>query len=114
MKESGKCRSGRAGLRTRWTGAFFPRGKSANALGDDERETCEGNGHVVVPPAEATALEMVKAKFTLEVFIDALGSPALFGDTDRLLARKPTARLLGEPDDVMLGRCRFAAFPFHP
>jgi len=113
MKESGKCRSGRAGLRTSWTGASTRGGKSAGALGDDERETCEGNGYVVVPPAEATALEMVEAKLTLAVFVDTLGSPALFDDTYRLLAREPMARLLGEPDDVMFGRCRFAAFPFH-
>ena len=113
MKESGKCRSGRAGLRTNWTGASSRGGESAGAFGDDEGETCEGNGHVVVPPTEATPLKMVKAQLALEILVHAFGSPALFDYTYGLFASEPTARRVRKPEDVMLCRRRFAAFPFH-
>ena len=112
MKESWKCRSGRAWLRTNWTGASSQGGKSAGALGDDEGETCERNGHVMMPPAETTAFEVIKTQLALEVFVCALGSPALFDDAYSLL-REPTARLVRKPQDVMLRRRRFAVFPLH-
>ena len=113
MKESAKCRSGRARLRTSWTGAFSRGGKSAGALRDDEGETCESDGHVVMPSTEATSLEMVESQLALEVLVCTLGSPALFDDTHSILVREPTARLVRKPQNMMLRRCCFAVFPFH-
>ena len=113
MKESWKCRSGRAWLRTNWTGASSRGGKSAGALRDDEGETGERDGHVMVPAAETTAFEVVEPQLAFQVFVCTLGTPTLFDDTYSLLVREPRARLVRKPQDVMLRRYRFAVLPFH-
>ena len=92
MKESGKWRSGRARLRTSWTGASSRGGKSASALGNDEGKTCECDGHVVVPTAEAPSFEMVEPKLALEILVRTLSSPALLDDSQGLLACESLAR----------------------
>ena len=82
LKESAKCRSGRAVVRTVWTVPCFPRGgfsgrggERLGVLGDDERETGEHNRDVVVPAAEGATLVMVKPELSLGVLVHALGAP---------------------------------------
>ena len=88
MKESGKWRSGREGLRTSWTGFSSRGGKSGGAFGNDESKTRKGNGHVMVPTAKASPFEVVETQLALEVLVCTLGSPALLDDSHGLLARK--------------------------
>jgi hypothetical protein len=91
MNESAKWRSGRPRLRT-VSICFWPRGESADALGDDEGEAGQGNGDVLVPSAEATPLEMSEAELALEVFARPFSSPALLDDAYGLLAGQAVSR----------------------
>jgi hypothetical protein len=56
-----------------------------HAFGDDERVAAKGDGDVVVPTRKATALVVVEPELSLQVLVDALGSPALHDEADELL-----------------------------
>src|SRR5262249_50316573 len=61
------------------TGPFHRGGKRPNLLGHNERVAAERDTYVVMPSAKAASFEVVEPKLTLEVFVDALGTPSLFG-----------------------------------
>jgi hypothetical protein len=50
-----------------------------HAFGDDERVAAKGDGDVVVPARKATALVVVEPELSLQILVDALGSPTLTG-----------------------------------
>jgi hypothetical protein len=60
-------------------------------LAEDERVAAEDDGDVVIPAAKRPRFVVVEPELALEVLVDPLGAPALFGDPHELLA----ARLFG-------------------
>ncbi|WP_395854275.1 hypothetical protein [Cystobacter fuscus] len=86
-----------------------PRGKMPHAFGDDERVAAKSHGDVVVPTGKATALVVVEPEFSLQVLIDALGSPALHDEADELLLGR-TARY---GDEEVVGWLRLALAPLN-
>ncbi len=64
---------------------------------------------MVVPSAITAPLEMIETELSLEVFVCAFGSPALFYLADEAL-RGEEAR---GGDEVVFIRLRFTILPFH-
>src|SRR5262249_17979797 len=63
----------------------FRGGKMPRAFSDDERVAAEDKRDVVMPSGERATLEVIESELALEVFVGALGSPALHHDADDLL-----------------------------
>src|SRR4051794_4158428 len=85
MKLSWKWRSGRERLRVGFIRPSGRGGEMPHAFGDDERVAAKGYRDVVVPTRKATALVVVDPELSLQVLVDALGSPALHDEADELL-----------------------------
>src|SRR5262245_38046710 len=93
MKESTKCRSGRAAERCVAIRPSFRGGKVPRTLTDDERVAAEDDRDVVIPSGEGAAFEVIEPELSLEVFVGALGSPALLHQAhDPLLAHASRQR----------------------
>src|ERR1700748_3156165 len=89
MNESAKCRSGREVDRV---GRSLPSGRGGKMLhpfGNDEREAAESDRNVVVPPSKGATLVVVQTELPLQLFVDALGAPALLGEACDLLVGHP-------------------------
>src|SRR5271166_4694337 len=86
MKESSKWRSCRAVERVARTRPSSRGGKMPQTLAGHERIAAEDDGDVVMPTAEGPSLIVVEPELSLEVFVDALGAPALLGDPHELLS----------------------------
>ena len=76
MNDSRKWRSGLARDRVVVFLWSAPRGKTPDALRDDEGEAGQGDGDVVMPATEGAPLEVVEAEFALEILVDPLGPVA--------------------------------------
>src|SRR5262249_54988292 len=107
MKESAKWRSGRRGERVVPTRPSGREGKMAKLLGDDECVATEREGDVMVPPAPASAFEVVEPQLALHVLVHALGAPTLLEDADHLLG----AELAGNDHEREVRRLGLALGP---
>src|SRR5271156_4156776 len=107
MKESSKWRSCRAVERIARTRPSARGGKMPQALAGDERIAAEDDGDVVMPAAKGASLVVIEAELALEVFVDALGAPALLGDAHELLS---TGRL-AQPRECVVSRRLLAVRP---
>jgi hypothetical protein len=56
-----------------------------HAFSGDERVAAKGDGDVVVPARKAAALVVVEPELSLQVLVNALGSPALHDEANELL-----------------------------
>src|SRR5690606_28658049 len=94
MRESAKCRSGRAMDRTvlgRFSDPGGRGGKSSRLFGNEKRVACQADGDVVIPAAVGAALEVIEPELAFEVFVRSFDPPAFLQGADDLLAR-PSAR----------------------
>src|SRR5580658_11246361 len=96
--ESAKCRSGRALDRVVGTRPSGLGGKSSCALSDEKGVAGEDTADVVLPAGVGATLEVIEAQLALEIFVCALGAPALLDSSGELLARH---RLRQSREDVM-------------
>ncbi len=60
-------------------------GKSADALGDDERVATEHDRDVMMPAWVRATLEVIETELALEVLVHALGPPAFLEGPHDLL-----------------------------
>src|SRR5208282_944905 len=89
VKESTKCRSGRALERTGLTRPCGRGGKSPGTFGHEEGVRAQDGGDVVVPAGEAAPLEVIEPQLPLELLVGLLGAVALLDQADDLLLRHP-------------------------
>ena len=85
MKLSAKWRSGRDLVRVVGQRPSGRGGETSCPLGNDEGVAGEDDGNVMVPAGKSSALVVIEAELTLEIFVDALGPPPLGHETDELL-----------------------------
>jgi hypothetical protein len=110
MKLSWKWRSGLERLRV---GLSRPSGRGGgetpHTFSNDERVAAQGDRDVVVPAREAAAFVVVQPELALEVFVDALGSPALHHQADELLL----GSALWQGDEKVIGRFGLTVSPLN-
>src|SRR6266498_3949318 len=107
MKESGKCRSGRARDRSGLSRPLRRGGEMPHAFADDERVAAENDGDVVIPAREAAALEVVETKLAFEIFVRPFNAPSLLDDANEL----PSRGVFGHRSQHIVRR---VAFTFGP
>ena len=88
-------------------GASWSGGGKAVALGHRESVAAEDDGYVVMPARVAAALEVVEAEFALEVFVGALGTPALHGEANEFFE----GRVVGQGGEEEIGGVRITVAP---
>src|SRR5438552_12374042 len=110
MNESAKWRSGRDALRTVFSRFSGRGGETPRLFGDDEGVAGERDRDMVLPAEEAATFEVVEAEFSLHVFVDPFGTPALLDDAYDALLAAPRWRQI---DEIELGRFGLAVLPLH-
>ena len=99
MKDSRKWRSGLALDRVVVFLRSASGGKAPNSFGDNEGEARQSDGHMVMPATKCAPLEMVKAKFALEILVDPLGAVTFLHQADQLFPRRPHRQPCGVRDE---------------
>src|SRR5258706_12860689 len=96
MKLSWKWRSGRDRLRVVGQRPSGREGKMARSFGDDKPAAREHGRDVVMRARVAPSFVVVEAELALEVFVRALGTPALHDEAHELFARHSLDRQRAE------------------